>query len=152
MVREGYRSYLMSTSAAWCILPLHMPPSSSSPLSIFFFTAALCLSRAPRIRQSPPFVSTPVVAPKRRLASLPAPPPTVLSHSLSLALSPAPHPLTNDKKKKHPLLPSPSPCRSFSLLLLLPLTQNSVCLFPKPRHCRPYDITQLPYMGNSGLP
>lgn len=31
-------------------------------------------------------------------------------------------------------------------LLPLPLTQNSVCILPKPRHCQPYDITRLPYM------
>lgn len=144
MDREVYRSYLMSTSAAWCILPLHIAPSSSSPLSISISPLQLCVFPVP---QGSARVGTPVVAPKRQLASF-----LLLLPSLTLFPWLPPSPLTNDLKGKKRNASSFLHCRLFSLLLLLPLTQNSVCLFPKPRHCQPYDITQLPYMGNSGLP
>ena len=147
----------MSTSAAWCILALHTPPSSSSPLSIFFIhCGSVSFPRPEDPPESPSLV--PVVAPKRQLASLPAPPPPpVLSSSLSLSLSLSlflslplsvsltPRPCWH---KKNP----PSFLHCLLLSLVLSLAQYSLCLLPKPRQCQPYDITQLPYMGNGGLP
>ena len=122
-VRESYRCYLMSTSAAWCILALHTPPSSSSPLSIFFIhCGSVSFPRPEDPPESPSLV--PVVAPKRQLASLPAPPPPpVLSSSLSLSLSlysslslcQSLSPLVPADIKKPSLLPSLSPLVARSL-------------------------------------
>lgn len=135
-------------------LPLPPPPSPfflhcgfSVCVSVL---VCVCLSLAPRIRQSPPS-PVPVVAPKRQLARLPTPPPPPHPPLPPLSLSLCPlvfvtlscPPPSRTETIKRPL----PPCRSFSLPLLPPLTQYSVCLLPKPRHCQPYDITQLPYMG-----
>lgn len=151
----SYRFYLMTAhppaphASLFLLPPLHFFSTAASPCVCVCW--CVCLSLAPRIRQSPPS-PVPVVAPKRQLARLPTPPPPPPHPPLpplSLSLCPlvfvtlSRPPPSRTETIKRPL----PPCRSFSLPLLPPLTQYSVCLLPKPRHCQPYDITQLPYMG-----
>lgn len=133
-------------SAGWCILPLlFLPllflPFLFLPLHFFLKAASRSLPHALRIPQESSSVVS-VVAPKTQLASFPAPP-SLPALSLSLSLS-----VYNGLSPMAP--PSFLPWLSYSRSIFLP--RCSACLPPRPRHCQPYDITQLPFMGNGGLP
>lgn len=97
-----------------------MPPSSSSPLSISFFsffsTAAQCIP-VPKGSASPPSL-IPVVAPKRHWACLPTPPSRV-RHSIS-------PPSLKEMMK----LPFPPPPAHPLILCFGFLTLGTVCSLP----------------------